>query len=304
MLRALRHAARHTPPPLPSPLPPPLPLLHACGCPASRRGLAAGSGARSRDAFDRGGRDDDDDDGGVEHVHSKARVWVKPTHLAGAPYVPVTGVERAWRVAQLHQHVLRALRHVAGLRRLALLQLSLRLVPPTPTHGGGGGGGAPDAAAERAATLLRDPRATLHDAGVAHGCHLLADVRRAAAPRAHAVHDVTLRTDLLPHHAPREGPSLVARLTEAFLSEILHKQGGLCLVAELREGAPLLRDVDELCDGGTYYIKPARRHPRWSGEGHACAHARLCGEHATCVADDAVCVCGRLFSFSVRSLVG
>lgn len=169
------------------------------------------------------------------------RVWVKPPY--SAPYCEVAGVDLQWRVQQLRAHVLAVLRP----RNVVLAQLTLSLVAR--------GGGAPDAAAERAALSLDDPSASLADAGVADRCWLLARVCSAAAAPDDAVRDATLRTDLL--EAPAEARYVVARLSDKFLSELLDKLGGLGLVAELREDAPLLRNLDELRDGGTYYIKPS-----------------------------------------------
>ena len=167
---------------------------------------------------------------------------VKPTYLDGAGYCEVAGVAPGWQVAELHAHVLSALR----LHDVAPVQLSLRLVAR--------GGSLPDAAAERLAARLDDPTAPLAAAGVAEGAWLLANLR-SAQPRFDTVRDITLLTDLV--DSPDVPYLYLPRLSGAELPDLFSTLGAVGFVEEKRVGAPLLRHMDQLRDGAAYYIMPA-----------------------------------------------
>jgi hypothetical protein len=187
----------------------------------------------------------------------------------------VPGVDLTWSVQQLRAHMLAVLRP----RDAVLAQLTLALVAR--------GGNVPDAAAERAATLLDDPKLSLAAAGVVDGCWLLARVCSAAVPdEAPAqVRNVTLLTELL--DTPSEEPAYGFRLSETRLQKLLSLHNALGLVAEPPAGAShvlVLDSLDQLCDGGTYYFLPKTSNAL-SDEVHARAShpARtfgcVCGEH-------------------------
>jgi hypothetical protein len=170
-----------------------------------------------------------------------ARVWVKPPY--SAPYCEVPGVDPQWSVQQLRAHTLAVLRP----RDTVLAQLTLSLVAR--------GGDLPDAAAERAARLLDDPKLPLAAAGVVDGCWLLARACSAAVPDdSPPVRDVTLLTDLL--DTPSQGPPYGFHLSDTRLRELLSQHNALGLVAEPPAGATkvlVLDSLHQLHDGGTYY---------------------------------------------------
>ena len=178
----------------------------------------------------------------VSRANVRARVWVKPTHLVDARYVEVAGVDVAWPVARLCVHALAVLR----LRGVMPAQMTLRLVAR--------GGGKPDAAAERAAARLEDESATLAAAGVADGAWLLADVRSGTV-RAAVVRDVTLLTDML--MAPTRTRFCVPQLSEELLRDLLFQHNAVGFVETLYADAPLLRSLEQLRHGMTYYLCPA-----------------------------------------------
>ena len=207
-------------------LPPRLPAPRTCSTQRRRAGASCSSTVQTS----------------VPRADVRARVWLKPTHLIDAPYVEVAGVDVEWPVARLCVHVLAVLR----LRGVVPVQTTLRLVARC--------GGKPDAAAERAAARLEDESATLAAAGVADGAWLLADVRSGTA-RAAVVRDVTLLTDMLV--APTRKRYCVPQLCEELLRDLLFQHNAVALVETLDADAPLLRTLDQLRHGMTYYLCPA-----------------------------------------------